>query len=105
MSSLLQKEAMEGGITVVPITRGGTNIHHLFFADDSLLFYRANTIEWGRIQAILNLYEAASGQKVSREKTSVFFSRNTKDEIRQNILLAIGVSATNRYEKYWDFPL
>jgi hypothetical protein len=105
MSSLLQKEAMEGGIIVVPITRGGTNIHHLFFADDSLLFYRANTIEWGRIQAILNLYEAASGQKVSREKTSVFFSRNTKDEIRQNILLAIGVSATNRYEKYWDFPL
>lgn len=32
MSSLLQKEAMEGSITNVPITRGGTSIHHIFFS-------------------------------------------------------------------------
>jgi hypothetical protein len=61
---------------------GGTRIHHLFFADDSLLFYRANRREWRRVQEILADYELASGQKINREKTSIFFSRNTKQEVR-----------------------
>jgi hypothetical protein len=38
MSSLTHKEAREGRITGVPVFRGCTSIHHLFFPDDSLLF-------------------------------------------------------------------
>jgi len=38
MSSLLHQTKRMGEITGIPITRGGTTINHLFFADDSLLF-------------------------------------------------------------------
>jgi hypothetical protein len=61
LSTLLHKGEREGKITGLPIARGGTKINHLLFADDSLLFCRANFIEWGNIQEILNKYEKASG--------------------------------------------
>jgi hypothetical protein len=70
---MLHQAEHEGGITSIPITRGGTWINHLFFVDDILLFCHANTREWGRIQELLATYETASGQKLNRDKTSILF--------------------------------
>lgn len=86
MSSMLHQAEREGGITDIPISRGGTRINHLLFANDNLLFCRANLREWGKIQTLLAYYEATSGQKINREKTSIFFSRNTRTEERELIL-------------------
>lgn len=61
MSSMMNQAEREGGITGIPITRGGTSINHLLFADDSLLFCRANLRDRDRIQDLLSCYEAASG--------------------------------------------
>jgi hypothetical protein len=104
LSTLLHKAEEEGKITGLPIARGGTKINHLFFADDSLLFCRATIAEWAHIQEILEKYKKASGQKLNREKTSLFFSRNTKEETKNFIISVAGVSATNRYEKYLGLP-
>jgi hypothetical protein len=90
----------ERRLTGLPITRGGTRINHLFFADDSLLFCRANVLEWNRIQEVLEVYEQASGQKLNRDKTSIFFSKNTKREVKEILLSAVGVHVTTRFEKY-----
>jgi hypothetical protein len=59
LSALLYKAKRNGTITGLAIAKGGTKINHLFFADDSLLFCRANFMEWGNIQEILNIYEKA----------------------------------------------
>jgi hypothetical protein len=45
LSSLLQKAEREGKITSLPITRRGTHLNHLFLANDSLLFCKANIKE------------------------------------------------------------
>lgn len=50
-------------------------ISHLFFADDSLLFTRANEEEVSKVLDILSTYEAASGLKPNMEKSEVSFSR------------------------------
>lgn len=55
-------------------------LHHLFFADDSLLFGIANEEECHRFHAILNVYEKASGQKVNYQKSSMVFSKNVSLE-------------------------
>jgi hypothetical protein len=61
------------GITGLPLTRGGTRLNHLFFANDSLSFCKADTIEWCYIQKVLDDYEKASRQKLNKGKTSLFF--------------------------------
>jgi hypothetical protein len=100
LSSLLQLAKRDRRITGLPITMGGIRLNHLFFADDSLLFCKASIIEWLSIQELLQIYEKASGQKLNRDKTSVFFSKNTKEEAKELILSNAGVSSTRRYEKY-----
>jgi hypothetical protein len=83
LSSLIVKAEMDNKIIGVPISAGGTRLSHLFFADDNLLFCRANFIEWGNIMEILKLYEKASDQKLNADKTSIFFSRNTGNRIQR----------------------
>jgi len=104
LSSWLQHYSKEGLISGVPLSCGGTRIHHLFFADDCLLFSPANLKEWSHIQTILGIYEAASGQQVNREKTAIFFSRNTREVDRQSILQGMDASPTTQYEKYLGHP-
>jgi hypothetical protein len=83
---------------------GGTRVNHLFFADDSLLFCKANIFEWMHIQEVLRVYEEVLGQKLNRGKTSVFFSRNTKVDTRDHIMSVVGVNPTRQYEKYLGLP-
>lgn len=104
LSHMLGKAEQEHKITGLPGVRGGIRINHLFFADDSLLFCKANVDEWTRIQEILGSYEKASGQKLNRDKTSIFFSQNTKQETKEFILSISGVSSSTSYEKYLGLP-
>ena len=62
LGTLLYKAEKEGTITGLPIAKEGTKINHLFFANDSLLFCRANFMEWVNVQKILDMYEKASGR-------------------------------------------
>jgi hypothetical protein len=105
LSHMLSRAERERSITGLPVARGRMRIRHLFFADDSLLFCKANVEEWARIQEILGQYEHASGQKLNREKTSIFFSRNTKQETKDFIISISRVSSSASYEKYFGLPL
>jgi hypothetical protein len=104
LSYMLGKAEKERKLTGLPVARGGMRINHLFFADDSLLFCKANVEEWAQIQEILRVYEKTSGQKLNRDKTSNFFSRNTKQETKEFIASITGVSSTTCYEKYLGLP-
>ena len=84
--------------------KNGPKISHLFFADDTLLFCRANRGDLDVIQGILVLYEKASCQKLNREKTTVFFSKATSEEKKLEIIEALGVSEVKEYEKYLGLP-
>ena len=79
-------------------------LNHLFFADDSLLFCKADTIEWYCIQKVLDDYEKTSGQRLNKGKTSLFFNRNTREYMRAQVLSIARISSTKRYEKYLGLP-
>jgi hypothetical protein len=104
LSSSLRNAERARGITGVPISRGGIRIHHLFFADDSLLFCKANTRELNQLESILDCYEGASGQKINKDKTSIFFSRNTPPVVRDEILSRVGVGQVQSFERYLGLP-
>jgi hypothetical protein len=45
-----------------------------------------------------------SGQCLNREKTLLFFSKNTPSEVRDNLKSLVGVNSTQSYEKYLGLP-
>jgi hypothetical protein len=60
--------------------------------------------EWVRIQQLLDMYEKVSGQKLNREKTSIFFSKNTRRAANEHIISLAGINSTRQYEKYLGLP-
>ncbi|XP_059436383.1 uncharacterized protein LOC132169350 [Corylus avellana] len=104
LSSMVLHANREGLLSGVPTSRKGPKISHLFFADDSLLFCRTTLAQWSNMLAILRQYEAASGQKMNAEKTSIVFSRNAPTVEKDTILEFAGLPATCIYEKYLGLP-
>lgn len=54
---------------------------------------------------ILNLYEVASGQKINVDKSSMFFSHNTLNDTRSEVLEILGPMQDTRHGKYLGLPL
>ena len=79
-------------------------VTHLFFADDSLLFYKASTRECQNLIVTLNLYEAVFGQKINADKSSIFFSNNTSPELKTKILEVMGLMKDSKHNKYLGLP-
>ena len=79
LDAILRRAANNGDINGFSLCRRGPKITHLFFADDCLLFCRATLAECEKIKNILNTHEATSDQMVNKDKTTLFFSRNTND--------------------------
>ena len=53
---------------------------------------------------ILQLYEAALGQKINADKSSVFFSSNTPNERISEVLNLLGPMQDTRHKKYLGLP-
>lgn len=76
-SSLFYHAERLGCISSVPIGSSLVAINYLFFADNYLLFCKANSIKWSNMVSLLCLYEHASGQFLNKEKIALFFNKNT----------------------------
>ena len=110
LSCMLNTLEKRGYIHGVQVARGSPIISHLFFADDSYLFCRANEQGGQHIRLSLQLYEKASGekasgQKVNIEKSSLTFSSNTSDRLRASLCSLIGAPVTYHHEKYLGLPV
>ena len=76
LNGFIKHVEMNGDIHGFSLCRNGQELTHLLFVDDSLLFCRATEEECGKVLNILEAYEGASGQKVNRSKTTLFFLAN-----------------------------
>ena len=88
LHGLINKAANNGDIHGFSLCKRGPKLTHLFFADDSLLFCRANSEECSKVLELLSVYEEVSGQKLNREKTTLFFS-NAVTEANSQIIKGI----------------
>jgi hypothetical protein len=84
---------------MAPTSKKGLRLTHLFFADDSLLFCKANLQHWRRLSRVSCIYERELGQRLNQEK-SQYFSCNTTEERKQEILRVARIPLMQRYDKY-----
>lgn len=82
LSSMLQGVESEGLLKGVEVSKRGTCISHLMFADDCLIFCKAELNQWRSLRDILNVYELVFGQQLNMGKTSLFFSTNPPKLLR-----------------------
>lgn len=76
LSRLLLKEEAAGHLRGIKIGQAASVISHLLFADDLLLFGRANISNASAMDRCLETYMSWSGQKINRSKSFIHFSKN-----------------------------
>ena len=60
--------------------------------------------ECNKVRDILKVYEEASGKKINRSKTSLFFGKSIPKDVKHGIKVTLGVLEIIQYEKYLGLP-
>lgn len=105
LSQMILAEVRGGAWKAIKMGRHGVPLSHLFFADDLVLFSTASPEQAHVIKRVLHNFCSASGQKVSQAKTTIFFSRNTRDPIRHTVVNILGFQQAEGLGKYLGVPL
>ena len=74
----------------------GIAFSHLFFADDLVLFAKADWKNCIAIKDAIETFCVLPGQKVSDEKSHVFFSPNISRDAREELCNTLGYRSTPR---------
>lgn len=88
----------------ISVCRRGPKISHLFFVDDSLIFRRATEAKGAEVLRILKVYEASSGQQLNKQKTSLYFSRNTSRDMQNKIKTMFNAQVIKQHRTYLVLP-
>jgi len=104
LAALIKDAVAKREIHGVKVSRSAPSVTHLFFADDSLMFTRANPLEAQKVLSILNTYEAASGQVVNVDKSEVSYSRNVSENMRNILQQSYGYKAVETHDRYLGLP-
>lgn len=104
LSAMFRKYEARGLLHGIGIARGAPKISHLFFADDSFIFFRANLHESQVCKNILDAYASASGQLINFEKSSINFSKNVGEDLRESVGNIFGVRRQGNSGNYLGLP-
>jgi hypothetical protein len=80
-------------------SRGHSRSHRLF-ADDYIVFSEASQRGTIRLQQILEVYSKGSGQLVNWDKSSVFFSTNCEESVKQVVRQELHINAEALSDRY-----
>ena len=89
----------------VRASRSGLSFSHVFFADDLMLFVKADYKNCEAITEVLDKFCSLVGQRVSTTKSKILFSPNVTSRRARGICRRLGIAATDNLGKYLGFPI
>lgn len=104
LNQVIEESIIEGAWAPIRTSHNGPNLSNLFFADDIMLFSEANLEQAKNMQRCLQKFCKASGQKVSLEKSRVYFFQNVPLEQQQAICYELDIEATSDLGLYLGMP-
>jgi len=102
LSATTHKPKSGVGIKLCPAT---DRIPCLLFADDCLLFCKANSTSCWAVKNILDQFCDLSGQLVHYQKSILTFSKNSMTAHRQLVADIFNITHSNSLGKYLDCPV
>lgn len=104
LSCLLMASDANGSVQGVKVANLAPRVNHLLFADDRLLFFGANHEEATRVSELMQQYCDASGQRINKGKSSIFFSKGISGDTTEAIKGVLQVPIESLSEKYLGLP-
>ncbi|PRQ38153.1 putative RNA-directed DNA polymerase [Rosa chinensis] len=105
LSSMITNAVAEHSLEGLRMCPDAPILHHLFFADDSLIFRSAVEAECRKYRALLDVYERASGQRINLQKSSVVFSKNVAPSLQAQLAAILEVKCVQEHDRYLGLPL
>lgn len=105
LSTMLRKAESEGLFQGIKIARGAPAISHLFFADDSLLFFQVSPPACEQVLNVLSAFCDISGQMLNLQKSFVKFSPNTPKDYRAYLSGCLKMRSESRLGSYLGLPV
>ncbi|XP_060961042.1 uncharacterized protein LOC133031536 [Cannabis sativa] len=103
-SALIRDYERLGKIRRCKVARGAPVLSHMFFVDDCYVFCKASEDSAINMIEILYTFQKASGQQVNIQKSSIFFSANIVNEVRQHLCFMLGVNEAGDDSTYLGLP-
>jgi hypothetical protein len=104
LSCLLKSRSESSILSGIKVATSAPVVGHLLFADDSMLFFRADRENAEEIKDALEIYCRASGQQVNMDKSSIHFAKGCSQSIRAEIMDLLDVHNEALSEKYLGMP-
>ncbi|KAL8131281.1 hypothetical protein AgCh_007272 [Apium graveolens] len=104
LSAMLHRFESQKMIQGVKVCRRAPSITHMLFADDSYFYCKAGESEVQKLVEILAKFELASGQQINLDKSSVFFSTNTRTNDTQQLCSTLQIAEAQDDSKYLGLP-
>jgi hypothetical protein len=105
LSAMLHEAERKGSLKGIKLCKRAPSVTHLLFADDSLLLIEADRNSMQEVNRILSTYEACSGQVVNKEKSAILFSKNTKKEVKVDLMEQLNIPKEGFSGKYLGLPV
>lgn len=104
LSRLLKKGVADNHFSGIKLGPCCPIISHFFFANDAILFAKANKDECENVLKILNVYNKASGQLLNLSKSGVSFSSNIPIVLCQELCDLLCMPPLSKKARYLGLP-
>lgn len=105
LTHLIQREESWGNIHGIRIARNAPLVSNIFFADDLMLFCRANSHEVQHLQTCLSTFSSWSGQEINASKSFVHFNPNMAAAYKEHLSHLLQIQPASGEGKYLGLPL
>lgn len=105
LSRTLQYLVDKGQLKGVCIAPKAAPLTNSLYADDLLIFGKADPQEAALIMHVLREFERVSGQRIGPEKSKVWFSNCTPTEVQLEVARRLGVALDATADKYLGAPI
>ena len=104
LSLCIQSNCDQGNLRGIQMSSPGPTISHIFFADDTLIFLKADEANCRLLSKVIDEYCFASGQKVNKSKSSVFFGSNVPVRLANLLTATLGMDRVDDPGSYLGVP-